>query len=297
MNYAELEAFWAVEKYGNMTKAAESLFITQPALTKRICELEKELGCSLFERRKGKRRVYLTDQGKLFSPMAARYAELDNKIHALKNIHRRRTFTIYSSDGPHLYALAGAYKEYVKLHPELSLQLVTANYPQCFDAVRHQRADLAFTGADFYYDNLTVKPAYSEPMCFVCRSDSDYPDVIAPSSLNVENAIYSPYSTDFEKWWNYWFHHNPPYIEVHLIAQVKDFLLSSGKYAWSIVPSSVRDDFVKNPALSTRNLSAEPPERMIYCVASDLNHVFFIEEFLRMLKDNLNQIQGVHCFL
>ena len=40
----EIMAFQAIMKYGNMTKAAESLFISQPALSTRNVGLENELG-------------------------------------------------------------------------------------------------------------------------------------------------------------------------------------------------------------------------------------------------------------
>src|ERR1035441_9588708 len=49
----------------NFTRAADRLHITQPALSKQITELEKQLGCRLFVRDK-KRTVELTDAGRTF---------------------------------------------------------------------------------------------------------------------------------------------------------------------------------------------------------------------------------------
>lgn len=54
----------AVAKYGNFRKAAETLFLTQPSLTKAIQNLEETLGTKIFDR--GKRHVEPTPLGRLF---------------------------------------------------------------------------------------------------------------------------------------------------------------------------------------------------------------------------------------
>ena len=52
VNYRQIEAFEAVMKTGSMTLAGKLLFITQPAVSRLIIELEQELGFKLFERKK-----------------------------------------------------------------------------------------------------------------------------------------------------------------------------------------------------------------------------------------------------
>ncbi len=56
----------AVAKYRNFRKAAETLFLTQPSLTKAIQNLEGTLGTKIFDR--GKRKVEPTPLGRLFWP-------------------------------------------------------------------------------------------------------------------------------------------------------------------------------------------------------------------------------------
>ena len=61
MELYQLRQFAAVAKYENMTRAAQSLNVAQPAVSKTIRNLESELGAALFERTgKGLRR---TEQG------------------------------------------------------------------------------------------------------------------------------------------------------------------------------------------------------------------------------------------
>jgi DNA-binding transcriptional LysR family regulator len=64
MDIRVLKYFLAVASAGNITKAAESLHITQPTLSRQLMELEEELGTQLFTR--GKRNISLTDSGIIF---------------------------------------------------------------------------------------------------------------------------------------------------------------------------------------------------------------------------------------
>ena len=52
MSFRQIEAFEAVMKTGSMTLTGKLLFITQPAVSRLIIELEAELGFKLFERKK-----------------------------------------------------------------------------------------------------------------------------------------------------------------------------------------------------------------------------------------------------
>ena len=66
MTFLEIEAFLKIAQCGSFSAAAEKLYITQPALGRRIRALEEELGYSLFIRNKGVRHVELTRQGRAF---------------------------------------------------------------------------------------------------------------------------------------------------------------------------------------------------------------------------------------
>jgi len=65
-----LEAFVAVAETGSFSTAAERVHITQPAISKRIAQLEDTLGCRLFDRIS--RTIYLTEAGRALLPRAER---------------------------------------------------------------------------------------------------------------------------------------------------------------------------------------------------------------------------------
>jgi DNA-binding transcriptional LysR family regulator len=70
MQLAHVEGFVEVARRGNLSRAAEALYLTQPALTARLRTLEQELGAPLFVR--GRRGMTLTDVGRAFLPYAER---------------------------------------------------------------------------------------------------------------------------------------------------------------------------------------------------------------------------------
>ncbi len=61
VSHAQLKAFHAVAVHGSFTKAAERLFLTQPAISDQVRKLEERFGVLLFHR--NKRSVRLTDLG------------------------------------------------------------------------------------------------------------------------------------------------------------------------------------------------------------------------------------------
>lgn len=63
VNYHHLRYFWAVAHEGNLTRAAERLFVSQSAVSVQIKKLERQLGHELFERRG--RRLVLTEAGSI----------------------------------------------------------------------------------------------------------------------------------------------------------------------------------------------------------------------------------------
>src|SRR5690554_8233443 len=68
MDTQALKAFIAVVEAGSFSAAADSLHLTQPAVTKRIQGLESQLGTPLFDR--FQRRIVLTEAGRLLLPHA-----------------------------------------------------------------------------------------------------------------------------------------------------------------------------------------------------------------------------------
>ncbi len=87
MEISQIQYINAVYKYGNFSKAAEHLYITQPTLSQQIKKLEDEIGFSLFIRTT--RTVALTEEGKTFlqyaTPLLTAYDILLQEMDQLRN--------------------------------------------------------------------------------------------------------------------------------------------------------------------------------------------------------------------
>lgn len=77
MEFRELRYFLAVAREENITRAAESLHISQPSLSKQLMELEKKLGKQLLIR--GKKKITLTEEGVILRKRAEEIVELVEK--------------------------------------------------------------------------------------------------------------------------------------------------------------------------------------------------------------------------
>lgn len=95
MEINQIRYMEAISKYGNFSKAAEHLYVTQPTLSQQIKKLEDEIGFPLFIR--STRMVSLTNEGKMFLqsavPLLAAYEALLNEIGQLRG-NQNNTFQL-----------------------------------------------------------------------------------------------------------------------------------------------------------------------------------------------------------
>ena len=125
MLLGQIEGFLEVARRGNVSRAAEAMFVTQPTLTARIHSLERELGEPLFARtRRGMR---LTDAGRAFLPYAER------AIRAVRDGRQALVDARSASAGRLVLGAAPAVSTYVL--PAL-LQRFAGDFPRVEVAVR-----------------------------------------------------------------------------------------------------------------------------------------------------------------
>lgn len=123
----QLRAFQAVVKYGNFTKAADRLHVTQAGLSGMIRDLEAQLQCRLFNRTT--RTVELTEAGSHLLPFIERVLEnLDAGIEGLGYVKELRQGRLRIGTTPYMAAtvMPQAIKEFARLRPDLRLELIDA---------------------------------------------------------------------------------------------------------------------------------------------------------------------------
>ena len=138
--------FYTVAKCGSLTKAAEELYISQPAVSQSVKQLENQLGISLFNRTH--RGMELSAQGGklIFSRVeqALRLIEeAENMIEQL-NTSATGTIRIGASDMIFEYFLADKIVEYHEKFPAVKIELISDLSPRTLEALKDNRCDVCF---------------------------------------------------------------------------------------------------------------------------------------------------------
>ena len=297
MTNQEIEAFLAVVRYGTLSKAAERIHISQPALSKRIASLEEELYCPLILRKKGIRTVSLTEAGSAFVPVANKWKELWQESKEVLTRKKRQNFSMAATDGPYLYVFAEALQQLHCLHEELNFQLRTLNFADAYRMVEKGGVDLAFVGVNYYYRALHVVPAYRERMYFLCRADAPFGETVHPTELSAEKCIFSGYSGGLYQWFERWFHEKKPLVETDLVAQVELFLSQGETDCWTIAPASVAAYLSQKPQFALRKLEKSPKDRIVYCVTRNDFASSFQEDFFALLRHQMADMEGMEWLI
>lgn len=142
----ELTYLYAVYMEGSFSKAAEKLFITQPALSIAIKKIEDEIGMPLFDRKK--KPLKLTDAGEIYidaiKKMQIAEMESRQKINDIKNLNTgliRLGGTHYINS----YILPTILIEFTKRYPNISLQIYERSSFELISMLSSQEIDLTFS--------------------------------------------------------------------------------------------------------------------------------------------------------
>jgi len=154
----------------NLSKAAQTLYISQPALSKQILQLEDELGITIFVR-SGKRFVGITPPGREVIAIAERILlEAQSLKDVSAEFHQETTgsFTIATTHTQARYALPPVVRQFMRKYPQVRLSLRQGSPTQIAEQVTHGQADIAIaTEALELYDSLVMLPCYEWNRCIV----------------------------------------------------------------------------------------------------------------------------------
>ena len=123
MTLDDMRMLLTIAKCGNLTAAAQTLYVSQPALSKRLNRFEEELGAQLFERAQGAHRLTLTPAGKLLIPFAEKWEDLQQEVGMLHDINSRVHFFVDAVDSVGICVLSDAIYAYHQKRPDTELVL------------------------------------------------------------------------------------------------------------------------------------------------------------------------------
>lgn len=163
----QIEAFIEVVRLGNVTRAADSLFITQPALSARLNRLEQVLGVQLLVRdRRGTR---VTEAGRAFLPFAVRALAAIEEGQLVLRRHAAGTageLVLGATPALSMYVLPAVIRQVLEMHPGASLTVRTAASEDLVALALAGEIQLAL-GRALHEPDLESMPLYDEELVLV----------------------------------------------------------------------------------------------------------------------------------
>lgn len=196
MNMNQIQYALAVARYKNFSKAAERLFLSQPALSLQIKKLEQELGFSLFTRKA--QGVAITPEGEQFFQDARTVETAWNQM--LQNVSaarakNRRHLRIAVSTRIYSNGLFDDIVDFFDHHPEIEATFVTEAGADTLSALQNGTLDIALDrlpptqllpdSKNFFSCELI-----SEQQCFLVSPDSRMSAVNSLSFSNLEGTSF-----------------------------------------------------------------------------------------------------------
>lgn len=195
MNSHQARQVMALAQAGSFRHAAAALKITQPALSKAISTLEKELGVRLFDRQP--RAITLTEFGqRVVVHCRALIAADDDLFHDLGLIAGLDTGKVSVALSPYASIISG-YPASVRLlrsHPNLSVDLRVPHYREGVKAVLEREVDLGFTELVEASENdaLATELVGEHLARFFCRPDHP---ILARRGIGWQDLFAFPWAT------------------------------------------------------------------------------------------------------
>ena len=125
MNYQDIKTFLTIVSSSSLSKAAEVLFVSQPALSHRLSALEEELGTELIIRKKGSRTLELTDAGQRFVPLARKWEQLWLETSKIQYEKPQDILRIANVDSLNFYFMPQVIGSFLEKHKRCSFHIDT----------------------------------------------------------------------------------------------------------------------------------------------------------------------------
>jgi len=263
MDTDALKAFLAIANCGSFSLAAQQLFLTQPAISKRISKLEERLNHRLFDRMG--RALKLTEAGRALLPKAEsilrELSEVERDIQDLSG-EIVGTLRIATSHHIGLHHLPPILREFSSDHGNVNLQIEFLDSEQAHEKVISGDCELAVVTLDPNMEKqLEGHPLWKDSMYSVAANDHELSahKQISLKTLSEYAAILPDMNTYTGRIIQERFDSAKLRIEVNMATNYLETIrmMVSVGLGWSILPKTLIDDSMKILPINDLKLSRE----------------------------------------
>lgn len=199
MDLNNLQAFTHVAEQGSFSRAAEELFLTQPAISKRVAALEDELDTRLFDRIGHS--IRLTEAGQTLLPRAKRIlSEIEDSRQTVVNLSGKVSGNLLIGTSHHigLHRLPPILRMYTRQYPQVQLDIHFKDSEQACSDVEHGKLELGIVTLPVNPGpSLKITPIWDDPLGIVVSREHPlfWKKTYDPARLAEHNAILPPTGT------------------------------------------------------------------------------------------------------
>ena len=166
-------AFIEVARHGSFSKAAEALFITQPAVSKRVAQLEQQLNCQLFDRIG--RKALLNEAGSALLPIAQRIVQdIQESQRIIDNLSGEIAgkLPLVTSHHIGLRRLPNILKSFTRKYPKVRLDLAFMDSENACHELEQGHYELGIVTLPLTpLKNLKLTPLWDDPLAIAVVTD------------------------------------------------------------------------------------------------------------------------------
>lgn len=170
-----LKVFYSVAQNLSFTKAGNELFITQPAVTKQINELEHQLQTRLFNRHGNS--ISITPAGQILFRYAEQifrlYGQLENELAQLADV-TQGNLNIGASTTLATYVLPRILALFKKRHPDIQIRFINGNSDFIEQQIITEKLDIALVEGVSNHPQIHYDPFVKDEIVLVARSNAPF---------------------------------------------------------------------------------------------------------------------------
>lgn len=267
MDLDQLHTFLEIVRLKSFSKAAQTCFRTQPAISAQVRQLEQELNTTLFDRLGT--RIALTAAGRIFADYAHQILELRKQAQdSINELERapRGELVIAANEATCIYVLPKVFSEYKDNFPNIQLQVERSYGSRIVDAVVENQADFGVTQLPVADKRLQVVRVFSDEIKLMtpARHPLASLPVVLPKDL-LKYPLLLPKSGTTRTRLNQWFDVLEPdmtvSMELDATEMIKRFVLAGLGLSFMAAPHFQEE--IDSGKLAAVSLGPEPMMRSV----------------------------------
>ena len=288
MDTQQLQAFITIAELNSFSKAAQQLHLTQPAVSKRIANLEDNLGCKLLDRIG--RSIRLTEAGSALLPRAKKILnEFNDTRNAISNLSGNVQGSLKLATSHHigLHHLPNILRRYTEQFPNVDLELEFLDSDKAYEAIQQGKIELAIiTLSTQKHQSINTLPLWHDQLNFVCSVNhplareknpslhdlAKYPAILPDASTTTTQLVQTlmnKANTELKL-----------SMPTNYLETIK-MMISIG-LGWSALPSTLIDD-----QLVTLNLKDATLSRTLGCITNQRHSLSnAAQAFIRLIEES-----------